>query len=209
MELLNFYWDTEANGLEHEDSEGNPPADKFWCINLEDDNGVTYDFILDGYEEGDVKPVSLFAETMEEVFRKLNGEGIIPVLIASNQYGYDLPMLNKLLGIHYSFTSFISPDIRVGYKDTLDLSQSLWPDRPMPKGCPHVIPNPVTGKNKKVGPHGLESWGYRVANAKPSVHDWRNGEPAFYMHRCKEDRKITKLTYLALMQEMNNNRMSN
>lgn len=124
-----------------------------------------------------------------------------------NIFGFDMPAFKKLLGTSYDM--FKDPGCRgtingtqVDMYDTLSMSRTLSPDRQLPFGCPQSIKNPVTGKSKKVGPHGLEAWGYRVANMKPAIEDWR-GLPLWkYIDRCYEDVIINELTWTALMLEV-------
>lgn len=89
---------------------------------------------------------------------------------------------------------------RVNIIDTLVWSQTLNPDRKLPKGCPTIRPNPFTGKNDKVGPHSVDAWGYRVSRAKPSHHDWTKFSPEM-LHRCSEDVVIQEKIFYALLEE--------
>jgi hypothetical protein len=104
----------------------------------------------------------------------------IDVLIMHNGIGYDWPLLEKLYT--YKFK---------GQKvDTLTMSRLLNPKRLVPFNCP----------NKKVGPHSVEAWGYRVGRGKPSHDDWSRYSEDM-LHRCTEDVEIQHLIYLALMKE--------
>ena len=81
-----------------------------------------------------------------------------------NLYGYDLPALSKIIGTEFDmFPEHINGSPTKIF-DTLSISQGLYPDRPMPRGCPVKVKCPVSGKLKNVGPHGLMAWGYRVAH---------------------------------------------
>lgn len=131
----------------------------------------------------------------------------VPRAIAGhNIFGYDLRAMKQLLGLQYDM--FADPKCmgtldgkQVSLFDTLSMSRTLYPDRPLPRGCPDSIKNPVTGKSKKVGPHGLESWGMRVANKKVAIDDWR-GLPLWkYVERCWEDVVINELVWKALVLE--------
>ena len=124
------------------------------------------------------------------------------MLACHNILGYDLPAwekLNYIDGYYVGEDHVDNNPIRVF--DTLVMSRSLNPDRMLPFGCPNKKYNPVTGKHDNVGAHGLDAWGYRVANAKPKVDDWRNQPLHVYVHRCIEDVKINELTYTALVEE--------
>lgn len=123
-----------------------------------------------------------------------------------NIFGYDLRLFKKLLGTTYDM--FEDPGCmgtingkQVNIFDTLSMSRTLYPDRPLPKGCPDMVKNPVTGKMKPVGPHGLEAWGMRVANKKVAIDDWR-GLPLWkYVDRIIEDVIINELVWDALIKE--------
>lgn len=187
---MRIWFDSEADGLLGE-------ATKIWCAVFTTEEGETYSFTLDGSGGGEgVGSIQEFILDHPEC-----------EFICHNLFGYDLELFRRILGIQYGINWWVCHTNSVKFTDTLDRSQSQWPDRPHPKGCPYVIPNPVTGKNKKVGSHGLEAWGYRVANAKPAIHDWRNGKIEDYLHRCKEDVFITKETYIYLDREMERNKV--
>ncbi len=111
-------------------------------------------------------------------------------VVGHNFIGYDLPVLAKLYG--YQFDNEVV--------DTLILSRILSPDRRLPRGCPGSIPNPVTGKNDRIGPHSLHAWGYRVSKSKPAHHDWATFSPEM-LNRCEQDVHITDRVLTALMQE--------
>lgn len=190
-----IWFDLEANGL-LEEKDGNPPADRIWCVSFTEENGDEHDFTLDGGLGQDLNQIR------EYILSRGNA-----TFICHNHFGFDLELLRRLLNLEFGLDWWVSPDNRVRFFDTLDFSQRLWPDRPMPKGCPGSVYNPVTGKNKRIGAHGLEAYGYRVARAKPAIHDWRNGEIKDYLHRCKEDVAITRKVFYALMEEMEKGRL--
>lgn len=125
--------------------------------------------------------------------------------ICHNQFGYDLPVFKKL---GYIEKFGVGPDhiddVPVRLYDSLVMSRGLYPDRPMPLGCPTRVANPVTKKSDTVGPHGLQSWGYRVSNAKPKVDDWRGQPLGVYLNRCIEDVKINKGVWEYLLREVEN-----
>lgn len=104
----------------------------------------------------------------------------INVLIMHNGIGYDWPLLEKLY--KYKFK---------GQKvDTLIMSRLLNPKRIIPFNCP----------NKKVGPHSVEAWGYRVGRGKPEHNDWSVFSEEM-LHRCAEDVEIQHLIFNALKEE--------
>lgn len=123
-----------------------------------------------------------------------------------NLFGYDLRLWKKLSGIEYDM--FKDPkcmgtigDTQVNLYDTLSMSRVLYPDRPLPNGCPDSVLNPVTGKRDRVGPHGLLAWGYRVANKKVQIDDWRNQPLWEYVNRVWEDVLINELVWQSLIDE--------
>lgn len=102
------------------------------------------------------------------------------VLISHNGIGYDFPLLKKLFKWEYS-----------GKKvDTLVMSRLLNPKRMVPFNCP----------NKKIGPHSIEAWGYRVGRGKPEHNDWEVFSQEM-LHRCSEDVEILQLVYDELLRE--------
>ena len=112
-------------------------------------------------------------------------------LIGHNILGYDNDVLERFLGINTKNKNII---------DTLVWSQTLNPDRQLPKGCPAVAFNPEIGRNDKIGPHSVAAWGYRVARAKPSHYDWSRFSYDM-LHRCTEDVMIQEKIFYALMKE--------
>lgn len=102
------------------------------------------------------------------------------VLIGHNIVGYDLPLLDKLLG----WRPFSHQEII----DTLVLSRLAKSDRARPLGT-------------NAGPHSLEAWGYRVGHGKPEHSDWTQFSPAMRI-RCVEDTVINELMYWQLSAEM-------
>lgn len=123
-----------------------------------------------------------------------------------NSFFYDFPMLKKMFGIQYDM--FKDKECRgtindkpVALFDTLSMSRCLYPDRPVPDGCPMKVKCPVTGKMKTVGGHGLEAWGYRVANKKVQIDDWRDQDLWTYVDRVWEDVLINEMVWVRLLQE--------
>jgi len=127
----------------------------------------------------------------------------VKALACHFKFGFDLPAMAKILGTKYDyFPQEINGSPTLMY-DTLSMSQGLYPDRMVPRGCPMSLKCPVTGKSKKVGGHGLQSWGYRVGNMKPSIDDWRDQPLCVYINRCIEDVIINEGTWDELIKEMN------
>jgi hypothetical protein len=105
-----------------------------------------------------------------------------------NGLGYDWPLLKKLYGYEFK-----------GKKvDTLVMSRLLNPKRLLPFNCP----------NKKIGPHSIEAWGYRVGRGKPEHSDWENFSEEM-LHRCTEDVEILELVYNELMKEAKGGKWKN
>lgn len=195
------YFDTETNGLIDE-------MTHFWCLSFKNDNGQKWRFILDGYENKDkgILPVSAFKSELANIIDQNSQDGKA-MFICHNLYGFDLPAINRHLGIPYGYDFWGNPSNKCTFFCSLEYSRSIYPDRPLPKGCPKSILNPITGKKKRVGTHSLEARGYALNNLKPTVHDWVNGDPALYLHRCDEDAEITRLNYLSLTEEFKRKRL--
>lgn len=121
-------------------------------------------------------------------------------IICHNQIFYDIPMIKKFLDIDV-YSIYDIEDII----DTYIMSQVLNPDRGLPNGCPTIIRpsgdlKSLGYKSKRVGSHGLESWGWRVGNIKPFVHDWKefNNE---IINRCEQDVIINERAYITMLKE--------
>lgn len=104
----------------------------------------------------------------------------VDILVMHNGIGYDLPLLEKLF--NWKFKGKIV--------DTLLMSRLLKPKRQIPYNCP----------NKKVGPHSIEAWGWRVGRGKPEHNDWEVFSEEM-LHRCTEDVEILRLVYDELLKE--------
>ena len=196
-------YDIEANGLYYPWEE--EVADRIHCIAATDHSGNVYVYVndldLDEAREycfrtrEDVSFLAPLSEFNEDV---KNYDG----LVCHNQLHYDLPMLKKFIGLDYDFHPQHVNGHRIQIIDTLVDSRWLYPDRPLPRGCPSAIKNPVTGKSDKVGPHGLMAWTFRTSGSKPVVHDWRNQPLSVYIDRCIEDAKNNLLVFNWLNREM-------
>lgn len=178
---------------------------------------ITYDLEADGlYEEASKVHCAVF-KVNEEVYRlydlldiyvdqqegdlQLNHANLINLILSDdgpiichNQIGYDIFMLRKFFDIDLIALR--------GYESIVDTyvwSQALHPDRQLPKGCPTTIKKP-DGSSKKVGPHGLEAWGYRVSRKKPQIFDWKTLDNNM-MIRCEQDVLINEATYFMMLEE--------
>lgn len=116
-------------------------------------------------------------------------------IICHNEISFDIPLLKMFYGI--DLVQLLGKE---AIEDTYLWSKVLYPDRPMPKGCPTSIKNPVTNTLKRIGPHGLESWGYRVGEKKVEIHDWRFFDEDM-LKRCEVDVEINERTYYMLLKE--------
>lgn len=114
-------------------------------------------------------------------------------LIGHNIIKYDMELLNRFYGLESLSES-------VNVIDTLVWSQTLNPDRQLPKGCPTSYPDPITGNLKKITPHSIDAWGYRVAQEKPKHFDWTKFSPQM-LNRCEGDVQIQEKTFYALLDE--------
>lgn len=138
-------FDIEANGFLEKQGD-TPAATKIHCMTV-------YEVIDGKYNE------YTFVEEGEMVLYLFD----LPqdqVLIGHNIERYDIPMLEKFLGMDLSSIRRI---------DTLALSWYLYPNE-------HE--------------HGLEYWGEKLGIAKPKVYDWINDTIETYIVRCQEDVKI-------------------
>lgn len=115
----------------------------------------------------------------------------VKVTIGHNIIGYDFPLLERFFGIKIE---------NYGTIDTYIWSKTLYPDRPMPEGCPTFIKIPNSLEIKKIGPHGLESWGYRVGEKKIEYHDWSIFTPKM-LERCEQDVLINEKVFYELQKE--------
>lgn len=204
-----FIFDMEANGLLEE-------LTHFHCVLFKEYEKENYHLFLNKEHE-EFESALAYAEDRASVvgtvlsvydFTELNSwMATVPKSLAChNMFGYDLRAMKMLYNTEYDM--FRDPKCmgtingkQVNLFDTLSMSRTLFPDRPLPRGCPDQMKNPVTGKMKKMGPHGLEAWGMRVANLKPSIEDWR-GLPLWkYVDRVWEDVTINELVWTALIAE--------
>lgn len=129
------------------------------------------------------KSIRRFGPTdIEDMLKYLD---TVDVLIMHNGLGYDLPLLEKLYG--YKFKGKVV--------DTLIMSRLLKPKRQLPFNIPAEVL-----KGRKIGPHSIEAWGYRVGRGKPEHNDWENYSPEM-LHRCTEDVEILELVYDVLLGE--------
>jgi DNA polymerase-1 len=166
-------FDCEANGLLD-------TVDKIHCV---------CSTFVDSDKSFSIHSDNLTREGLLNVFKKADG------VIGHYIINYDIPLLKMFYGIDlidlYGIDNIV---------DTAVLSQLLNPDRELPKGCPNVVFNKLLKKNKKIGPHSLEAWGYRVGHKKIEIFDWSTFDEDM-LKRCEVDVEINKKVYFELMKE--------
>ena len=89
-----------------------------------------------------------------------------------NAVAFDIPVINRLLGAGIDTAKV---------RDTMLISQLLWPDRP--------------------GGHSLRAWGERIGSSKIDFHDWSLGESAEMVEYCRQDVRLTGLVLRELQAE--------
>lgn len=166
-------WDIEANGLLHD-------ATKIWCLVAKNiDTKETTKLVGEDLKYYNILPIFIGADE----------------IIGHNIISYDLPMLKLFYDL--DIIPFVGKESIV---DTYVISKVLNPDREMPKGCPTTIRSEDKKLTKRIGPHGLEAWGYRVGRKKIEIHDWTIFDDNI-VNRCETDVDINIDTYFALMSE--------
>lgn len=174
--MTSYVFDIEANGLLHE-------VDKVHCI-------VVKKLGADCWNE--------FTEyNFDEVIHFFNptSHDTPLTLIGHNILDYDMEILRRFFNVNFSVMSDTILGKPVTFIDTLSWSRRLWPDRPLPKGCPKKH----SGNN--IGPHSIAAWAYRVTGKKPEVEDWKDQPLRVYLDRCYEDVKIQEQVYYKLLEE--------
>ncbi|QZI87062.1 hypothetical protein MYOV085v1_p0040 [Vibrio phage 355E48.1] len=204
-----YIFDTESDGLA---GKSIPPEDhmtKFHVLLFKEYGKDNWNIFLDKDHEEfkeaeefvEAKGVNLKVYDLEDFNDWIVGD---PVAIGcQNLEGFDMLAFNFALGTEYQKvpTEKIN-DKEIRVFDTLSMSRYLYPDRPLPRGCPSKVANPNGGKAKTIGPHSLEAWGHKVANKKVEIEDWQ-GLPLWkYCDRVWEDVIINELQWQALIREM-------
>jgi hypothetical protein len=141
-----------------------------------------------------IKDLSTFPEWVEN-------DQAISAIGCQNQFGFDLLAIANQFGMKASMFPESIGSRKLRLFDTLSMSRALYPDRPVPHGCPAKVKNPNGGKAKTIGAHSLEAWGYKLANQKVKIEDWK-GLPLWkYCDRVWEDVIINELQWQALIKE--------
>lgn len=204
-----FIFDTEGDGLCGNSIPDDEHITKFHCLLFKEYGKDNWNLFLDlnheGFQEAEKfaknKNVNISIRDFKDFNNWIVSE---PAAIAcQNLEGFDMLAFNKILGTEYQkipVEKINGKEIRV--YDTLSMSRGLYPDRPLPRGCPAKVKNPLGGKARTIGSHSLEAWGVKVANKKVSIDDWR-GLPLWkYVDRVWEDVIINELQWQALIKEM-------
>lgn len=141
-----------------------------------------------------IKDLKCFPEWIED-------DPDISAIGCQNQFGFDLLAIADQFGLESSMFPESIGKRELRLFDTLSMSRALYPDRPLPHGCPAKVKNPNGGKAKNIGAHSLEAWGYKLANQKVQIEDWK-GLPLWkYCDRVWEDVIINELQWQALVKE--------
>lgn len=203
-----FIYDTESDGLAGKSIAPEEHMTKFHVMLFKEYGKDNWNIFLDHSHEEfqeakdfvEAKEVNLTIRDLEEFPEWVENE---PEAIGcQNQFGFDLLAIADQFGIESSMFPETIGKKRLRLFDTLSMSRALYPDRPLPFGCPSKVKDPAGGKAKTIGPHSLESWGYKVANKKVAIEDWR-GLPLWkYCDRVWEDVIINELQWKALVKEM-------
>jgi hypothetical protein len=204
-----YIFDTESDGLAGKSISPEDHMTKFHVLLFKEYGKDNWKLFLDkahkefleAKEFAEGKGVNLEIKDFKEF-----NEWIVtdPVAIGcQNLEGFDMLAFEFALGTKYEklpVEKINGKEIRVF--DTLSMSRYLYPDRPLPRGCPAKVSNPNGGKAKTIGPHSLEAWGHKVANKKVEIEDWQ-GLPLWkYVDRVWEDVIINELQWQALIREM-------
>jgi len=204
-----WIFDSEGDGL---CGKSIPPEDhmtKFHCLLFKEYGKDNWKLFLDfnhpefneakGFAEN--KGVNLSIKDFKEFNSWVSEEP--DAIGCQNLEGYDMLAFKFIFGTEYvkiPEETINGKPIRV--YDTLSMSRGLYPDRPLPRGCPAKVKNPLGGKARTIGSHSLEAWGVKVANKKVAIDDWR-GLPLWkYIDRVWEDVIINELQWKFLVKEM-------
>lgn len=154
-----FTIDIEANGLDD--------ATRVWCLVQQNvATGAIHKFV--GHDE-----IRRWASELPSDY----------VLIGHNILSYDVPTLNRLIGLELILARCI---------DTLVLSYLFNPQLPRPAG--------LSGKK---GPHSLEAWGLRLNDHKGDYDDWSKFTPEM-LEYCVQDVKLCTRVFTALTGRLRN-----
>ena len=147
---MKLVWDIETDGIE---------ATRIWCLCASDlDSGIEYRF-------SDHDDELLGMGDACALLAKAN------VHIGHNLIGYDIPVVERLLGIDLS---------KAKVYDTWVMSQTL--------------------RFKREHKHGLAGWGNHLGNAKIEFNDWEKYSKEM-LHYCMQDVRVNVQVYQKLLEE--------
>lgn len=209
-----WIYDTESDGLAGNSIDPEEKMTKFHCLLFKEYKKDAWVLFLD-QEHDEYEEAKTFAEKKEVNLRIKNLKDFPEwvtsepcALACQNQFGFDLKAFKQAFQMEYSMFPETLNGSPIKLYDTLSMSRTLWPDRMLPFGCPAKVKNPSGGKAKTIGAHSLEAWGYKLANQKVAIEDWR-GLPLWkYVDRVWEDVIINELQWEALIKEMSLNCLS-
>ena len=148
---MRVIFDIEANGLK---------PSKIWVIVAKeiDNNGK----------------LVTFCDTTIGDFGDYLRDNVVDEVIGHNIIGYDIPVLERLLGIDFT---------GIKLTDTLVLSRLANPQRD--------------------GGHSLKEWGIRLGDYKGDYNDWSKLTPEMVDY-CQQDVEVTAKVYRAVSSELTN-----
>jgi len=127
-----------------------------------------------------------YAESHIELIKLIKRYSMV---LGHNIINYDIPTLRKLYKAFWKGQRWPKP------RDTLVLSRLLYPDL--------KLPEQLIGIGKKIGPHSLEAWAYRLkGELKVEQEDWSEYDPNMVL-RCESDVRLTKQLYFHELEEIN------
>lgn len=173
--MQGIIFDIETNGL-LQATDKSPALDRVHCIALVETDG------------GEVR--SFGGHTDEKIRGILSHLEDAPLLIGHNIKRFDIPALQKV------YPAFKPRGIQ---RDTLCLSQLIWPDIKT-NDFKHCRTNPYFPK-KMIGRHSLEAWGYRLGLNKGDfgkTSDWATWSEEMQRY-CEQDVRVTQLLWKKIL----------
>lgn len=204
-----YIYDTESNGLAgksiHPDNHMTHFHVMLFKQYAKDDWVIFMDHSHPEFKEAkdfvEKKNVNLRVKDLKEFPDWIENDPDISAIGCQNQFGFDLLAIAEQFGLQSTMFPESIGKRKLRLFDTLSMSRALYPDRPLPHGCPSKVKNPSGGKAKTIGSHSLEAWGYKLANQKVQIEDWE-GLPLWkYCDRVWEDVIINELQWQALVKE--------
>ena len=202
-------FDTESTGLAGKSIAPEDHMDKFHVLLFKEYGKDNWNIFLDSKEDGYKEAVDFVNnKNVNLKIHEINhfNQWVVeePIAIGcQNLEGFDMLAFEFQLGTKYTrFPEETLNGKKIRVFDTLSMSRALYPDRPLPFGCPTKVKGVNGGKAKTIGSHSLEAWGYKVANKKVEIEEWK-GLPLWkYCDRVWEDVIINELQFKCLVKEM-------